>query len=109
MEGGTITCETSMEKFLMPCALRLPDRHGIGRRGGLKADGEEDDLLVRIRGGDPQAIERRIDDAHVAALGLHLKQIAIRAGHAQHVAERAEDDVRAAARWHAPGRSYRAA
>ena len=27
---------------------RLPDRHGVGRRGGLEADGEEDDLAPRL-------------------------------------------------------------
>ena len=40
--GGTSTCETSTLKFFSPRRLRLPDGHGVGRRGGLEADGEED-------------------------------------------------------------------
>ena len=73
--------------------LRLPYRHGIGRRRGLKANREEYNFSARIRGSDPHRVQRRINDANVASLGLHLEQIAIRAGNAQHVAERAEDDV----------------
>ena len=40
---------------------RLPDGHGIGRRGGLKSNGEKDDLFVRIGAGDFEAIDGRID------------------------------------------------
>ena len=39
---------------------------------------------------DLDGIERRIDDAHVAAASLHRQQVGVAAGHAQHVAEGAE-------------------
>ena len=49
-----------------------------------------------LRLGEVQRVERRVDDAHVAALGFGVEQALRRAGHAQHVAERAEDHFRAA-------------
>ena len=93
MAGGTSTCDTSTLKFVSLPFPGQPHGHGIGRRGRLEADGEEDDLPIRIGRGQVHGIERRIDDAHVAALRFELQQIAVRAGHAQHVAEGAEDDV----------------
>ena len=46
--GGTRTCETSKEKFLMP-SLRAPvNCHGGCRRGRLESDGEKDDLLTGL-------------------------------------------------------------
>ena len=93
MAGGTSTCETSMLKFVSRGVRAMPDRHGVGRGRGLKADGEEDDLAVRIGRRQVDGVERRIDDADVAALRFELQQIAVRAGHAQHVAEGAEDDA----------------
>jgi hypothetical protein len=50
--------------------------HGVGRRGGFKADAEEDHLLVRILDGEFDGVQRRIDDAHVAAAALDLEQVA---------------------------------
>ena len=73
-----------------------PGEHGIGGGGGFEADGEEDDLFVGIGAGDLEAVQRRVDDAHVAAVGLDGEEVAIGAGHAQHVAKGAEDDVGAA-------------
>jgi len=46
-------------------ALGLQYRHGSARHCGLEAEGEEDDLLVRVVARDLQRVERRIDDAHV--------------------------------------------
>ena len=79
---------------LHPLRARLPHRHGIGRRGGLKSDGEKHHTLGGIRARQLQAIERRVDHPHVAALRLDLEQVARGTGNAQHVAEGAEDDVR---------------
>jgi hypothetical protein len=41
---------------------------------GLEADGEEDDLLVRVVARDLQRVERRIDDAHVGRVRFRLQQ-----------------------------------
>ncbi len=43
---------------------------------------------------DPQRVERRVDHAHVGALGLRVHERALRAGHAHHVAEAGEDHAR---------------
>ena len=59
-----------------------------------KPDREEDDPAVRVLPGEAQRVEGRVDDAHVAAARLHLEQVVVRARHAQHVAEGAEDHVR---------------
>jgi hypothetical protein len=67
--------------------------HGVGRRRGLEADGEEDDLPVRVLLRELHGVQRRVDDAHVAAVRLHGQQVGVAARHAQHVAERREDDV----------------
>jgi hypothetical protein len=63
-------------------------------QAAIETDCEENHLLLRIRAGDFQAIERRIDDANVRAAGLEQQQVAIRAGHAQHIAEGTEDHIR---------------
>ena len=73
--------------------LGLVDRHRVGRRGGLEADAEEDHLLVGVVPREVERVERRVDDAHVAAGALDPEQVLLAAGHAQHVAERAEDHV----------------
>ncbi len=65
--GGTSTCDASSEKLPSPSRLRLPDRHGVGGRGGLKPDAEEHHLAVRIFARHFHRLHRRIDDAHVAA------------------------------------------
>ena len=66
--GGTRTCETSMLKFVDAEPLGLVDRHRVGRRGRLEADAEEHHLAVRVLARDLQRVERRVDDADVAAL-----------------------------------------
>jgi hypothetical protein len=76
----------------LACAV---DGHGVGGRRSLEADREEDHAFVGMASGDGERVERRIQHAHVGALGLGLQQVARAARHAQHVAERAEDDVRA--------------
>src|SRR5664280_2855884 len=73
--------------------LRSPYQHGVRGRGGLGTDGEEDDLLIGIGARNLQAIQRRVNNANVAALRLDGKQVAVRSRHAQHVAERTEDHV----------------
>src|SRR5690606_22009395 len=71
----------------------LVHRHGVGRGCGLEADAEEDHLPVRVLLGDAQRVQRGVDDAYVAALAAHLEQVPSGAGHAEHVAEGAEDHV----------------
>ena len=66
--GGTSTWETSIEKLVDATLAGLDHRHGVGRRGGLEADGEEHDLPVGFVLGDAHRVERRVDDPHVAAL-----------------------------------------
>ena len=67
--------------------------HGVCRGGGFKADAEEYDLFAGVLDGEIDGVERRIDDAHIAAAALYLEQIAVSAGNAQHVAKRTEDDA----------------
>ena len=108
--GGTSTCETSMEKFSRPSLRGLVHRHGVGRRGGLEADGEEHHLAVGILPRQlhaRRAASRRCARRRPPALTASRSCVAAR--HAQHVAERAEDHARAAPRWPAPCRSARAA
>ena len=49
-------------------AFRLRHGHRVGRRRGLESDGEKNDRAIRVLLGDLQAVQRRIDDAHVATL-----------------------------------------
>ena len=79
-----------------PLSLSAPRRHRVRRRGRLEPDGEEDHLAIRIGAGDGERVERRIDDPHVAAVGLGGQQVAVAPRHAQHVAERTEDRARLA-------------
>jgi len=72
--------------------LGLEHGHGVGRRGGLEADGEEDDLAVGVRSSQLDRVERRVHHAHVAAGGAHAEQVRGAARNAQHVAEAGEDD-----------------
>ncbi len=73
--------------------LRLVDRHGVGRGGGLEADAEEHHLALRVLLRDAQGVQRGVDDAYVAALAAHLEQVTAGAGHPEHVPEGAEDHV----------------
>ena len=65
-------------------------------------------FFVRIRARDFQAIDRRINNTHIGSARFQNEQIVLRARHAQHVAERAENDIWFAARSRAPCRSSRA-
>ncbi len=80
-------------EILEAAALGQVNAHGVGGSRGFKPHAEEDDLLVWILDGQFHRIEGRIDHANVAAAALYLKQIAVSAGHAKHVAKRAEDDA----------------
>ncbi len=77
----------------MPARLRLVHGHRVSGRRGFEAHGEEHDLPGGVLGGDPERVERRVDDADVAAGGLDGQEVAVGAGDAQHVAERTEDHV----------------
>ena len=77
-----------------PQGFRLPDRDRGRRRGSLKSDGEENDLPVGIVLRDVDGLGAGINHADVASLGARFQQAALaRAGHAQHVAVTAQDDV----------------
>ena len=68
---------TSMLKFGSPSAAAAQHRHGVGRRGGLEADGEEHHLAVGVgRAAMRDRVERRVDDADVA----RPRALAARAG-----------------------------
>ena len=81
-------------KVLHAVVIRLPHGHGVGWRSGFETHGEEHNLLVRIRFGQLERIERRVNDADVRALSLRVEQAHRRPGNAQHVSEGAEDRVR---------------
>ena len=93
--GGTSTWRDEDAEVVDAAAGGLGDGHRVRGRGGLEADGEEHDLLGRVREGDLERVERAVDDAHVGAAGLEGEQVRGGAGHAQHVAVAGEDDVRA--------------
>ena len=71
--------------------LGLPYAHRIGGRRRLETDAEEDHLLIGMLPRDLHGIQRRIDHTHVAAIGPRAKEVFIRTGHAQHIAEGRED------------------
>ena len=66
---------------------RLAQHQGGGRRGGFKANGQEDHLALGVLVGQGQCIGRRIDHAHIspARLGLDERK-PFRRGHAHGVA-----------------------
>jgi hypothetical protein len=51
------------------------------------------DFLVGILLCDLETFERRVDHAHIPALSPDLKKILLRAGHAEHIAERDHDRI----------------
>ena len=53
----------------------------------LRVPGSSDDLLVGFPLGQRHGIERRVDDAHVAAVRAHVQEVVVAAGDPQHVAE----------------------
>ena len=65
-------------------------RHGIGRSGGLEANGEENDPAIGLGTRNRERIERGIDEPDIATPCPGAEKIALGARHAQHVAERAE-------------------
>src|ERR1035437_1795313 len=70
-------------------------KHGHSCRGcgGFKTDAQENNFLRRILFRELHRIERRINDAHVAAASFDRKQIRHAAGHAKHVAKRSENHL----------------
>ena len=87
-------------EVFQPHLGRLGDRHRIGRGGGLEADGEKHDLAIGMLPGERHRVHRRVDHPHVAPFRLDREQILPRAGHAEHVAERAENHLRPAGDGH---------
>src|ERR1700739_2691900 len=67
--------------------------HGVCGSCSFKSHAKENDLLIRISNGQLNSVEGRIHDANVATAAFDLEQIAVGTGHAQHVAEGAEDDA----------------
>ena len=56
---------------------RLQERDRGRRRGRLEPDGEEHHVAVGCLDGDPQRVERRVDEAHVGAARLRLEQVPV--------------------------------
>mmetsp|Transcript_18256 Transcript_18256/g.43898 ORF Transcript_18256/g.43898 Transcript_18256/m.43898 type:complete len:229 (-) Transcript_18256:65-751(-) len=93
--------------------LRLEHRHRGGGHGRLEAEREEHHVAARVRRRDFERVQRRINHAHISAVGARLQQRALGAGHAHRVAKGREDDtglirdrhavVHAAHRQHAHG------
>ncbi len=93
MAGGTVTCETSTLKLLTPSSRA---RHtAIAFAGAVVSNptAKKTTCLSGVRIASSQRVERRVDHPHGAAARAHLLQVAVAAGHAQHVAERGEDHV----------------
>jgi hypothetical protein len=63
------------------------------REHGLEANGQEDNLLMRVRAGDGQRFGGRVHHADVGAAGLGAQQVGAGAGHAQHVAVGNQDHI----------------
>ena len=76
-------------------ARGLMHSHCGGRRGGFKAHGKEHHLARGFAAREVERIERRINHTHIGADGARVEKIAGRAGHAEHVAERAQRNARA--------------
>ena len=73
--GGDRDVRTEDREVRQTEPSRLADGHRVGRGGRLEPDGEEDDLLRRVPPGDRHGVERGVDDAHVAALGLDGEEV----------------------------------
>jgi hypothetical protein len=74
-------------------ALCRPDGRRVGGARRPEADGEEDHRPVWMLLRQAQAVERRVDDADVAAARLEGEVIPFTPRHPQQVAEGAEDHV----------------
>ena len=80
LTSGSLTSAAERERHRLVCredaevleALLLGAKDGRGdeRDGGLEADGDEDDLLVGLLLGERERVERGVDDADVAPVGL---------------------------------------
>ena len=80
-------------KVLDVIVVGLPGGHCVCWRSGFETHGKKHDLTIQIALGKFQGIERRVDDTNIGALGLGIEQALRGTGHAQHVAERAKNDV----------------
>ncbi|OPZ83305.1 MAG: hypothetical protein BWY76_02334 [bacterium ADurb.Bin429] len=87
-------------KVRHPQRFRPRHRQRVGGGGRFKAHREEDHLAIGMLPREGKGIQRRVDDAHVAAVGFHREEVFRRARHAQHVAVGAEDDLRARGDFH---------
>ena len=54
--------------------LGAVNRRRDERDGGLEADGDEDDFLVRLLDRQRKRVERGVDDSDVATVGLLARQ-----------------------------------
>ena len=66
-------------------------RQACRRDRRLESDRQEHDLLVRVFPCEVDRVQRRIDGLHRRALGTRPREAHFRAGHADQVAERADD------------------
>ena len=93
MAGGTSTCETSTEKFSRP--RRAAWTTAMALAGAVVSNPTAKKTTWRsgfFRARATASIGR-VDDPHVAPLRLDRQQVLLRARHAEHVAEGAEDHL----------------
>ena len=79
-------------EIIQAACRRFANNQCRGRCGGFETDGEEHHLPFRVRFGDFQCIQRRINHADIGAMGLCAEQgKPFRRRHAQGVAVAAQD------------------
>ena len=91
--GGDEHVGDEHRKVAQPELAGLEDGHCVGWGGGLKADAEKDDLAGGVGLGQPDGVEGGIDDADIGPFAFDPEEIFGAAGHAQHIAERTEENA----------------
>lgn len=68
--AGHVLVRREHREVLQTKSTRAENSHGDQRRGCFETNAHEHDLTIGVVLGDLQSIERRIANAHVAALRL---------------------------------------
>ena len=101
---------TEQREIAYPVGLGLQHRHGRAGHRGLEAETEKNHFAIRVLTRQLERVQRRINHAHISAVGLGLKQTFLRTRHAHRVAKGSEDNLRLLGQRHtvvhAPHRQY---